>query len=148
MNIRMTKLSDLNQLTILFESYRKFYKQQENTQMARQFLTQRLTLEDSVIIVAEKGKKLCGFTQLYPLFSSVKMQRIYMLNDLFVTVDNRQLKIASKLIDYATDYAKKNDANRLFLQTDIDNKPAQSLYEKKGWIRDQTTYYYELNLLN
>ena len=51
---------------------------------AENFLKERLENQDSEIFVAEENGILTGFTQLYPLFSSTRMKRYWLLNDLFV----------------------------------------------------------------
>ncbi len=87
MKIIQATLEDLENLLPLFEGYRTFYKQESNTKKARSFLTQRFNKTDSVIFISYyKNGNAQGFTQLYPSFSSVSMQRTYILNDLFVAL--------------------------------------------------------------
>ena len=50
-----------------------------------EFLREPLTGEESVVFVALEGGTAAGFTQLYPLFSSVSARRLWVLNDLFVS---------------------------------------------------------------
>lgn len=84
MIIRRAKKKDLDQLAILFDQYRIFYNQQTDIKGARSFLAKRMKRKESVILVAEENKDLIGFTQLFPIFTSVGMQRTWLLNDLFV----------------------------------------------------------------
>ena len=70
MRVRAAVLTDLDRLALLFEGYRRFYQQPADLAQSRAFLAERLTNVDSVVIVAEEGSDLVGFTQLYPLFSS------------------------------------------------------------------------------
>ena len=57
---------------------------------AENFLKERLENQDSEIFVAEENGILTGFTQLYPLFfSSTRMKRYWLLNDLFVNENHR-----------------------------------------------------------
>ena len=85
-----------------------------------------------------------GFTQLYPAFSSVRMRRSWVLNDLFVAPDARGKGVARALMDRARQFAADNGIASLSLATAIDNHPAQALYESLGWVRDEKFYHYDL----
>ena len=82
-----------------------------------------------------------GFTQLYPTFSSVSMQRFYILNDLYVLPTLRGQGIGESLLNAAKDLAKANNWKGLALETAVDN-PAQKLYERLGWERSDDFYHY------
>src|SRR5687768_18492371 len=82
MVVRKAKKKDIEQLAVLFDKYRIFYKQKSDVGKARSFLRKRMKRKESVIFVAEERKDLVGFTQLFPIFSSVSMQRTWLLNDL------------------------------------------------------------------
>jgi hypothetical protein len=63
------------------------------------FFKERLNLSDFHIFVADNDtRKLAGFTQLYPLFSSLKMKKLWLLKDLFVNPNFRQKGISIGLI--------------------------------------------------
>ena len=142
MEIRPAKIQDLNTLVPLFDGYRQFYKQPTDTQGALHFLLQRFELGDSVILLAcnDQGQGL-GFTQLYPSFSSVSMQRTYILNDLFVLESARGMGVATALMNKAKEFALQQGAKGLTLETAIDN-PAQKLYERLGWKKDVDVFHY------
>jgi ribosomal protein S18 acetylase RimI-like enzyme len=137
--------SNLEQLAVLFDGYRQFYRQAPDLQAARSFLEERFTHRDSIIFIALNGDKALGFAQLYPIFSSVRMSRAWLLNDLYVIPEARRSGTGTLLMDAAAEHGKNSDAGFLMLQTEISNTTAQSLYEKKGWIRDQDCYYYYLS---
>jgi hypothetical protein len=74
--IRHAELSDARSIATLFDLYRQFYKQASDFPLALTFIEERLSRNESVIFLAEDGnKKAVGFTQLYPLFSSVSARR-------------------------------------------------------------------------
>ena len=85
-----------------------------------------------------------GFTQLYPSFTSVRMARIFILNDLFVLPEARLHGAGKALLLAAQKYAAENGAIRLTLETATDNVTAQALYEADGWVRDSAFYTYTL----
>jgi len=127
----------------LFDAYRVFYEQPRDPQSALDFISERLQREDSVILFAWHAREGygMGFTQLYPSFSSVAMQRIYILNDLFVAAEARRKGIAARLLQAAEDFARSAGALRLELATAPDNRSAQALYEREGWVRDPFWHY-------
>ena len=129
-------------LTPLMDGYRVFYKQQSNPGACREFLKERLENEDSVIFIAiSEVNEALGFTQLYPSFSTVSMQRVYILNDLFVDDGQRGKGVGQMLLEHAKDFAKKNGSKGLTLETGTEN-PAQFLYERLGWVKDSDVFHY------
>ena len=74
---------------------------------AKSFLEERISRNESVIYIAEADQKVVGFTQLYPLFSSTRMKKLWLLNDLYVEEEYRQKGISVALIDRAKSYAEK-----------------------------------------
>ncbi len=139
--VRRAGLNDLDQLTELFDGYRVYYGQPSDPGRARGFLEQRIRRQESVILVAESNGRAVGFTQLFPSFSSVSTARIWILNDLFVERGARRRGVAAALLEGARAHASDSGAVRLVLETLPANKPAQSLYERTGWVRDGTWHY-------
>ncbi len=74
----------LDDLALLFDAYRVFYKKESDLSAAQVLLRERLTKNQSVVFMVYDGSRAVGFTQLYPLFSSVNMAAVWLLNDLFV----------------------------------------------------------------
>jgi ribosomal protein S18 acetylase RimI-like enzyme len=150
--IRMTKvrqagIGDLDALVPLFDAYRQFYKRETDPSAAREFLLQRFQHQQSVIFIAhdDEGAAI-GFTQLYPLFSSLTLARTFVLYDLFVAPSARRSGAARKLLRAAAGYGRAVGAGALELSTATDNVAAQRLYESDGWVRDTAFYVYSLGL--
>ncbi|AVP99448.1 GNAT family N-acetyltransferase [Ahniella affigens] len=144
--VRQARLTDLDDLALLFDGYRQFYLQPSDVDGARRFLSDRFEHLQSVIFIAFVDGRALGFTQLYPSFSSVSMQRLYILNDLFVHADGRRHGLGRLLLRAAAAFGRTVGAKELQLQTALDNHAAQALYESEGWIREQSFYVYELSL--
>jgi len=147
--VRATR-EDLPALIPLFDGYRQFYKQASDLEGARQFLTAHFEENTSVIFLAsctdEEGKRqTCGFTQLYPSFSSVSMKRLWILNDLFVAPEMRQSGAGSALLARARTFAAETEATGLVLTTARDNLTAQKVYEGAGWQRNEEFYTYTIS---
>lgn len=130
----------------LFDAYRQFYGQSPNVEEAREFLSERLRQDQSVIFLALKDGIGCGFTQLYPAFSSVAMRPIWILNDLFVAPEARRHGVGESLMKAATEFAAESGAKRLVLATAVDNRAAQLLYEKIGWTRDNAFIHFNYEI--
>jgi GNAT superfamily N-acetyltransferase len=144
--IRQAVLADLDAVVTLFDGYRQFYDQVSDLVAARNFLQARFEHGQSVVLLAESQGQAVGFTQLYPSFSSVSMARVFVLNDLFVAPTARRLGVGEALLTAAADHARQLGAVRLSLNTDVQNLPAQALYESMGWARDQKYHAYHLAL--
>lgn len=144
--IHKAEKQDIEDLTVLFDLYRVWYHQPSDIAAARQFLQQRMDKQESVVLVAQQGDTLVGFTQLYPIFSSVSLQRTWLLNDLYVHASARRQGVAKQLLEAARLHGIETGAKWLLLQTGNDNFKAQSVYEKNGWKR-VSDYFYELPLV-
>ncbi|MFC7358592.1 GNAT family N-acetyltransferase [Jejudonia soesokkakensis] len=142
MKVHRASSKDLKKLVPLFNDYRIFYKQNSNQEAARLFLAERFSENDSIIFMAENASgKGIGFTQLYPSFSSVSLQRTYILNDLYVASEARKKGVGEALLKAAKQFAITEGSKGLTLETEIDN-PAQSLYKKLGWVQDTKVNHY------
>ncbi len=144
MDIRRATTTDLDALLPLFEEYRRFYEEAPAPERARRFLADRLASGDAVIFLAVDGNAAIGFTQLYPLFSSTRCQRLWVLNDLFVAAAARGRGVAGGLMARAEAFAAEDGACGLELSTAHTNTTAQRLYESRGWKLDEVFRKYEL----
>ncbi len=139
--IRRASAADLDALVPLFDAYRVFYAQPSDPVRARDFLSERLANAESAVLVAERGPSAVGFTQLYPIFSSVRTARTWLLNDLFVVEGARRGGVARALPDGAAAFAREQGAAGLMLETTRDNAPARALYRAAGWHEDESQWY-------
>lgn len=143
MKIRKAEIGDLEQLSGLFDDYRVFYGKVSDREGAKTFLFDRLSNEESVVFVAEvAGERLSGFVQLYPLFSSTRLSRLWLLNDLFVDLRYRQKGVATQLIEASKQLCRQTGAAGLLLETAKDNVPANVLYPLTGFNLDVDHNYY------
>ncbi|NMO97683.1 GNAT family N-acetyltransferase [Paenibacillus lemnae] len=139
---------DLNHVAELFNQYRLFYGQESTPADVLPFIQERMVNRDSVIFIAKESSsnRCVGFTQLYPSFSSISMQRTWILNDLYVEEDFRGAGVGRLLIDKAKEHAEQTQSKGLNLATAADNLRAQSLYEHYGFIKDEHFFHYSLNV--
>lgn len=141
--VRKATLSDLNDLVPLFLGYLGFYRRKNVDQLkdkAHSFLKERLENEESIVFIAFEGSKALGFTQLYPMFSSVRMKINWLLNDLFVEIKHRKKGIASMLISSAKDHCKETGFCGILLEKD--NLRANPLYIKEEFKIIPNNFYF------
>jgi ribosomal protein S18 acetylase RimI-like enzyme len=89
-----------------------------------------------VLFIGYDGGEPQGFVQLYPIFASVEMRRLWVLNDLFVADAARRSGIGRALMRRAERHARETGAAGLTLSTALDNARAQRLYESELYERD------------
>jgi ribosomal protein S18 acetylase RimI-like enzyme len=150
--IERAQIADLDSLVPLFEAYREFYRVPLDGQAARRYLHDRLKRSESTVFLAwldaagASSRRAVGFTQLYPTCASLRLAAAWVLYDLYVAAEARRLGVARQLMDRALEHARASGAAVVVLETAVDNRAAQALYESTGWKRDTEfyTYYYDL----
>jgi ribosomal protein S18 acetylase RimI-like enzyme len=141
-SIERVEVRHIAEIAPLFDAYRRFYGQVDDP-AARSFLEERVARRESVVFLARLQGAAIGFCQLYPCFASVSLTRMFVLYDLFVAQQGRRCGVGAALLRAAVDYAAEKGAGQLMLQTAVTNLPAQRLYEREGWVRDNDFYVYE-----
>ena len=143
MTIRKATTSDLTDLSQLFDEYRVFYRKESDVAGAQQFLKARMEGNESMIYVAlNADNRMTGFVQLYPLFSSTRMQRMWLLNDLYVNVTFRGLGVSKALIAQAKQLVIETNACALTLETEKSNLIGNQLYPATDFKLDEDHHYY------
>ncbi|MBA4851058.1 GNAT family N-acetyltransferase [Emticicia sp. BO119] len=143
-NIRLVRAESehVGLVAEVFDAYRQYYGQVSDMAGAKRFLAERIANQESVIFLALADNQPLGFTQLYPMFSSVSMRRSWTLNDLFVQETLRSKGIGKALLATAQQFISAQGHKGLLLETTPDNTKAQRLYEGLGWVREQNYYYF------
>jgi ribosomal protein S18 acetylase RimI-like enzyme len=146
--IGLATAADAERVAPLFDAYRQFYGLPPDLPLARQFVADRLTRSESVVLLAcaaPPESRPLGFVQMYPSFSSLQAARVYVLYDLFVAPAARRGGVGRRLMAAAAEEARQRGAVSLTLSTARTNVAAQRLYESLGWVCDED--FYEYNLL-
>lgn len=147
LSIQQATILDVDQLVPLFDGYRQFYGTLSDVVLARQFLSDRMSQNQSVVLLARGADGAAvGFAQLFPSFSSVRAAPIYVLNDLFVVPSARRRGVGTLLLQAVADMARASGAVRAKLSTAITNVAAQRLYEAMNWKREEDFQVYNLSL--
>jgi ribosomal protein S18 acetylase RimI-like enzyme len=148
--IRRATAADVDLVTPLFDAYRQFYRRTSDLALARRFLADRLGRGESVVFLAvteRDGQTVgCGFTLLYPSFSSLSCRPMWLLADLFVAPEARRTGTGRRLMEAAHVFAQEHGAVTVELETAHTNTTAQALYESMGYQHDLEFRHYVLSL--
>lgn len=146
---------DLKCVFELYQLYREFYKCTNEPQRAMDFISERLQNNDAIIFLARKktenGATAVGFAQLFPLFCTLTMERLWLLNDLFVDSRFRGLRVGENLVKHSLELAKSTNAKGVFLETETTNHNAKKLYERIGFEPAKNVFFtfnFNMNLGN
>ena len=144
--IRQSAITDIDQISVLFDQYRVFYKKTSDPEGAKKFISDRFNKKESVIFIAVDTNNIVGFVQLYPLFSSTRMKRLWLLNDLFVSSEHRGSGYSVQLIEKCKSFCQETGACGLILETAIDNTIGNNLYPGTGFTLDKefNRYYWDV----
>ncbi|MDB5229067.1 MAG: family N-acetyltransferase [Bacteroidota bacterium] len=143
MIIRKATIDDISQLSLLFDAYRVFYKMESNVDGAALFLSDRIqNLESIVYVSLDEENNLTGFVQLYPIFSSTRLKRFWLLNDLYVKPELRRSGISIALIDAAKELCRNSGSCGMMLETAKSNIVGNNLYPKTGFKLDNDHNFY------
>ena len=140
--VRQTTINDLNEIAELFNKYRQFQGEKNDLNASRKFIQERIEQNESTLFIAETDIKAVGFAQLYPMFSSVSLSRVFILNDLFVCESSRRKGVAKELLNKVEAFAFSNNASRVTLNVARDNEKGQALYKAANWEQDEQFYQF------
>lgn len=143
MSIHTVTISDLEELAELFDSYRVFYEKESDLNAGKSFLKERIEKQEAVIFISRNDEGVAtGFVQLYPLFSSTRMKRFWLLNDLYVASEFRGQGFSKALIERAKQLCRESDACGMMLETAKDNHIGNGLYPRTGFTLDEDHNFY------
>lgn len=85
---------------------------------------------------------MVGFAQLYPVFSSLTLQRVWLLNDFFIAEEFRGNGIGTKLFAKVKKFTLLTKSKGIELSVEHSNKKAWVFWEKQGFKMDKEFRYY------
>ncbi|WP_440110819.1 N-acetyltransferase family protein [Paenibacillus sp. QZ-Y1] len=143
LHIRETQPNDLRPLTRLMHDYVVgFYNNPWPGDPQIQLIIQ--TLLDRQIgaqFVAEQNGELIGFSTLYFTYSTMKAERVAIMNDLFVTEVFREGEAEAKLFEHCQQYTREQGCAYMSWITAPTNERAQRLFERLGATRSAWVNY-------
>lgn len=139
--------ADIDSVAPMYDAYRAFYGAVPDAEGARRFLRERISREESIVLLARASREPVGFLQIYPSFSSVAMRPILVVNDLFVRPEARRRGVGFLLLEEAKRQARDRGAVRLTLSTQVTNETAQALYRANGWVRQDDFFVFTFKIV-
>lgn len=149
MSVTAVVAADIEALVPLFAGYLEFYQVPRPVEQTQAFLLERIQRGDAQLFIARDEQGVAqGFTQLYPLHSSLALAPSWLLSDLFVASRARRQGVGEALMNAARAHAVASGACGLQLETAKTNLAGQALYERLGYVRDEVYLTYWLSLAN
>lgn len=135
MNVRTVTREDVpklvhNMLSYIVDFYQRPHPGEEAVTGLVEYLLDHP--KAGIQFVAEENGQLVGFVTLYFTFSTLRVKRVAILNDLFVCATHRGKGVGETLFQHGLTYIRANKFAFVEWKTAKDNLVAQSLYEKMG----------------
>ncbi|MEH6992507.1 GNAT family N-acetyltransferase [Neobacillus drentensis] len=144
--IRQATIQDLQRIVPIFDAYREYFGQIKDPEMVEEFLFDRFEHLESVIFIAEQQGEVIGFAQLYPVFSSLTLQRVWLLNDFYIAEEFRGSGVGTQLFTTVKEFTLLTKSKGIELSVEHTNKKAWSFWEKQGFKQDEEFRYYFFKL--
>lgn len=132
--VRTTQDSDRKVLTgLMYEYIVDFYKRAKPPLIKLDgLITTLLEGKEGIQFVAERAGRIVGFATLYFTYSTTRVSKIVIMNDLYVVEEIRGSGVADKLFQACETYKNEKQYSAMVWVTAQDNKRAQRFYEKMG----------------
>lgn len=140
--IKQAAIQDIPRIVPVFESYREYFNQKRDPIATDSFLFDRFEHRESVMLIAEVDDDVVGIAHLYPSFSSLSLQRIWILNDFFIIERFRSQGIGKQLIAEVKEYARLTKIKGIELSVEHTNTNAWAFWENRGFKLDEEFRYY------
>jgi GNAT superfamily N-acetyltransferase len=146
LTIRQAAIQDLSKLVPIFDDYREYFGQQKDPAAVDQFLFEKFEHLESVIFIAQLEDEVVGFAQLYPVFSSLTLQRVWLLNDFFIAEEFRGSGVGTQLFARVKEYTLLTRSKGIEVSVEHTNKKAWAFWENQGFKMDEEFrfYFYKL----
>lgn len=145
--IRSATTNDVKDAAGLLVAYRAFYNlEPQSVETVESFIQERLNKNEVHILLAYIKDKAVGIAQLYSGYSTLSLGKIWTLYDLYIDQNYRGKGIGRILLDACRDFARSDGGFRLDLKTERDNLPANVLYEKFGFSKDNVYVHCQMLL--
>jgi GNAT superfamily N-acetyltransferase len=148
MEIREATVEDIPALMPLFRGYFDFYGSDPDDADVEILLRDVIALPEDeayLLVATDDEGKIVGFANNDWKWSSLRGQKIVLMDDLFVHPDARGAGYADALIKAVADVARRHGAPNILWYTAQDNVRAQAVYDRVGGIAgDYKEYELEL----
>jgi GNAT superfamily N-acetyltransferase len=132
--VRPAQHGDIDELTELMYAYIVDFYQRPKPPVEKlhALIGMLLFKQQGIQFVAWQNGKLVGFATLYFTFSTLRTDKIAVMNDLYVAEEVRGTGVAASLFEACHTYATENGYAHMSWVTADDNRRAQRFYAKMG----------------
>jgi ribosomal protein S18 acetylase RimI-like enzyme len=141
--VRNAGPDDVNRLTeLMYEYIVGFYKKpRPAAEKLHTLIHNLLEKQTGIQFVAEQDGKLVGFATLYFAFSTMRADKITIMNDLFVMEPYRDTEVETQLFLECQRYSQDHEYAYMSWITATDNQRAQRFFEKMGGVQGDWVNY-------
>ena len=145
--IRIAGPDDVNSLTELMYDYIVgFYKNpMPPIEKIHNLIHTLFEKQNGIQFVAEKNGKLVGFATLFFTYSTMKADKITIMNDLFVIEQFRDTEVESQLFLECQKYSQKHGFANMTWITSTDNTRAQIFFKKMSAVQGRDWVHFSKN---
>lgn len=141
--ILLSEIVQLHKVTALYILYRRAINANDtDSTLIEKYLYDRMAKKQALMLEARVNDVIVGFAHLYPSFSSVKMRKIYIMRDIFITQKFCNSEIGSMLIRRAEEIVSAIGINKLLVRTSDDH--IKNILESSEYKIDHFIYYSKL----
>jgi len=136
--------ADLPALVLLVAAYEEFYESPGEPAAIEAFCRALLSNpqhEGVQLLARDAGGAAVGFATIFWTWSTTRLGRLAVMNDLFVAAEARGGGAADALILACRDRARERGCVALTWQTALDNHRAQAVYDRVGGRRSEWLTY-------
>ncbi|MGE5703952.1 MAG: N-acetyltransferase family protein [Clostridia bacterium] len=141
--IRNASPADVNGLTELMHEYVVGFYQNPwpGTEKIHQLIHSLFDQQSGVQFVVEQDGQLIGFATLYFTISTMKANKITIMNDLFLREPYRNTEVEEQLFAECQKYTQNHGFSQMTWITSVQNERAQQLFDKWGGKRGNWVNY-------
>jgi len=126
--IKRAELDDIPAIASIFEQMRRAEGIWVDKKRAKEFIEERMKKKESVIFIAYHGDYAVGLVQLYPLFSTVRMKKVWQIYDLYADPGFEEYHCEDDLIRAAKDFVREKMDGGIIAETKKSNLEGNELY--------------------
>ena len=103
------------------------------TETGKEYFVSAVTNVEGCFFVAEENRELIGYASGEPKAIPYRKSKYFEIDNLGVLPDKKRSGIGSKLLEAATQWAKDNGYQKIYIESYFNNAEAVAFYKKHGY---------------